>query len=73
MRNEEEIKDQLSEVRKSLEEATMSMSQGKIETIDFSGIATAVGVIQTLEWVLGDMDVLTIELSHPLRRPLEDI
>ncbi len=73
MRNEEEIKDQLSEVRKSLEEAIMSMSQGKIETIDFSGIATAVGVIQTLEWVLGDMDVLTIELSHPLRRPLEDI
>ena len=73
MRTEEEIRDQLSAVRRSLEEATMSMSQGRMGTIDFSGIATAVGVIQSLDWVLGEADHLTIDLSHPLRRPLEDI
>ena len=73
MRTEEEVRDQLNAVRGSLEEATMSMSQGRIDAIDFSGIASAVGVIQTLEWVLGDADILKIELGHPLRRPLEDI
>jgi len=73
MRNEEEIRDRLSVVRKSLEDATMTMSQGRIEAIDFSGIATAVGVIQSLEWVLGEIETLSVELSHPLHRPLEEI
>jgi hypothetical protein len=73
MRNEEEVRDQLGTARGTLENATMTMSQGRIESVDFSRIATAVGVIQALEWVLGDSDTLKLELEHPLRRPLEDI
>ena len=73
MRSEDVINERLSEVRKTLEEATMNMSQGKIDSLDFTGVASVVGVIQTLEWVLEESDELNVQISHPLRRPLEEI
>ncbi len=73
MRSEDVVNERLSEVRKTLEEATMNMSQGKLGCLDFTGVASVVGVIQTLEWVLEESDELNVQISHPLRRPLEEI
>ncbi|MFC1628874.1 hypothetical protein ACFL3H_07155 [Gemmatimonadota bacterium] len=73
MRSEEVVNERLSDVRKTLEEATMSMSKGKFDFLDFTGVASVVGIIQTLEWVLGESDELNVQICHPLRRPLEEI
>ncbi len=73
MRSKDVVTERLSEVRKNLEEATMSMSKGKLDFLDFTGVASIVGVIQTLEWVLEESDELNVQISHPLRRPLEEI
>lgn len=73
MRSEEVILKRLNEVRKTLEEATMRMGQGKLDSLDFTGIASAVGIIQTFEWVLEKSDDLSVQIGHPLRRPLEEI
>ena len=73
MRSEDVVTERLSEVRKTLEEATMNMSKGKLDCLDFTGVASIVGVIQTLEWVLEESNELNVQISHPLRRPLEEI
>lgn len=73
MHSEEVVLKRLNEVRKTLEEATMRMGQGKLDSIDFTGVASAVGIIQTLEWVLEKSDDLSVQIGHPLRRPLEEI
>jgi len=72
MRDEEEIRERLDEARKTLESATMNLSKGGGDTLDFTSVASAVGIIHTLEWVLGDRDDLTIQVS-PVHRPLDDI
>lgn len=73
MHSEEVVLKRLNEVRKTLEEATMSLSQGKLDSLDFTGVASAVAIIQTLEWVLEKSDDLYVKIGHPLRRPLEEI
>ena len=60
MRDEETVRERLDQIRKSLEDATMNLSQGRIDTVDFSGVASAVGIIQTLEWILEDTDELSV-------------
>lgn len=72
MRKGEEIRERLDTARKTLEEATISLSKGGVDTLDFTGVASAVGIIHTLEWVLGERDDLTIQVS-PIHRPLDDI
>lgn len=72
MRNEEEVREQLVNARKMLEETTDSLSQGRLDALDFTGIAGAVGIIQTLEWVLEESDKLNMQVN-PLRRPLDEI
>jgi len=72
MRSEEEINEQLDAARKAMEKTTTNLSSGKLAALDFTGIAGTVGIIQTLEWVLGRSDNLDAYVS-PLHRPLDDI
>ena len=72
MRKGKEIRERLDTARKMLEDATMSLSRGGLDTLDLTGVASAVGMIHTLEWVLGERDDLTIQVS-PVHRPLDDI
>jgi len=72
MRSEEDIRNQLTQARRMLEDTTASLSQGRLAALDFTGIAGAVGIIQALEWVLGEEEELNFQVN-PLRRPIEEI
>ena len=72
MRSEEEINEQLDAARKAMENTTTNLSSGRLGALDFTGIAGTVGIIQTLEWVLGKSENLNAYVN-PLHRPLDDI
>ena len=72
MRSEEEINEQLDAARKAMENTTMNLSSGRLNALDFTGIAGTIGIIQTLEWVLGKSENLDTYVN-PLHRPLDDI
>lgn len=70
MRSEDEIREKLQEVQEAFSTTTNQLSRGRIEALDFTGIAGRVGIIQALEWVLGEADELKMQVN-PLRRGLE--
>gem|GEM_PF-2144892 len=72
MRSEEEIAERLTAARQAMADTTNDLSSGHMAALDFTGIAGTVGIIQALEWVLGQSEKLDLQVN-PLRRPLEDI
>lgn len=70
MRSEDEIREKLQEVQEAFSTTTNQLSRGRIEALDFTGIAGRVGIIQALEWALGEADELKMQVN-PLRRGLE--
>lgn len=72
MRSEEAIREQLQTARGALEGTTERLSRGKLDAFDFTGVAGTVGIIQALEWVLGESDELKMQIN-PLRRPLDEV
>jgi len=70
MRSEDEIREKLQEVQEAFSTTTNQLSRGRIEALDFTGIAGRVGIIQALEWVLGEAEELKMQVN-PLRRGLE--
>jgi hypothetical protein len=72
MRREDEVRNRLQEARKVLSSATDDLSRGQLESFDFTTIAGRVGIIQALEWVLGETDELSLEVN-PLKKPLDEI
>ncbi|MFO7768140.1 MAG: hypothetical protein R6W82_04165 [bacterium] len=69
MRSEDEVREKLEEIQRAFATTTDHLSRGRIEALDFTGIAGRVGIIQALEWVLGETDELKMQIN-PLRRDL---
>jgi len=72
MRGEEAIREQLNAARNALSGTTDSLSKGRLDAFDFTGVAGTVGIIQALEWVLEESDQLNTQIN-PLKRPIEDV
>jgi hypothetical protein len=72
MRSEEEVVEQLKAARETMADTSNSLSSGRLSALDFTGIAGTVGIIQALEWVLGESENLDLQVN-PLRRPLDEI
>jgi hypothetical protein len=73
MRPEEDIRRKLETARATLQSVTSSMSKGMFAGLDLTGMAGTIGIIQALEWVLGDTEELHFEAPRPHQRDLEDI
>ena len=73
MRTEEEVRGKLAIARDALQDTTSSLSRGLYAGLDLTGMAGTVGIIQALEWVLGDAEELHTGSAGPLKRPIEDI
>ncbi len=71
MRSEEEIRAKLQDIQEAFSTTTDNLSRGRIEALDFTGIAGRVGIIQALEWVLEEVDELKMQIN-PLRRGLDE-
>jgi hypothetical protein len=72
MRSEEAIREQLQGARDALSGSTNSLSKGRLDAFDFTGVAGTVGIIQALEWVMEESDELNTQIN-PLKRPIEDV
>jgi hypothetical protein len=72
MRSEDEVRTILEQARQVLSTATGELSRGHLQALDFTGIAGQVGIIQSLEWVLGEAEELHMQIN-PLRRPRADL
>ena len=73
MRSEEEIRGRLETARNALQDTTTDLSQGTFAGLDLTGMAGTVGIIQALEWVIGDSEELQLESPSPLKKDIDDI